>query len=68
MIESLPFNTILTLVFYVTLLLYVVFSTVLYYHFSNYATDATGTKITYALYFTLTLPLIAIMGVVVLII
>ena len=65
---SLPLNTITTVIFYLLVIIYVVFTIVLYYHWQNYSVDKSATIQTYLAYFVITLPLLAIMGLSILII
>ncbi len=57
-----PLNTILIFVFYLMTGIYAVFSFVLYYHWNEYALDATVTKNTLVAYFAITLPLLLALG------
>lgn len=66
MTDPIPLSTILTVIFYILLLVYVIFTTVLYYHWNNYSADKTANTITYGLYFAVTIPLILILGAVIL--
>lgn len=65
---SLPLHTIVTLGFYLMAMLYIVFSTILYYHWKEYSTDAGVTRTTLILYLVTTIPLILIMGITTLVI
>lgn len=55
-----------TLIFYSTAAVYILFTTILYYHWHEYSTDRIVSKITAISYLASTLPLIAIMWLVVL--
>jgi len=59
---SFPIKTIVTLAFYVFLIVYIIFTTVFYYHWQSYSMSKPATITTYAAYFTLTLALLALMG------
>ena len=61
-IITLPLHSIVQVTFLLFLVIYVVFSSVLYYHWSNYSLDKTATIHTYLAYFLISLPLLAIMG------
>lgn len=65
---NLPIDTLVMLVFYFILGLYAVFSAILYYHWKNYGTDGKVTGLTLILYFTTTIPLLIVMGIMTLII
>ena len=62
---SLPLHTgsLLELIFYLVTFVYVAFTAVLYYHWSNYAIDKKVSNTTLTIYFILTIPLILIMGI-----
>ncbi|MCA9354947.1 hypothetical protein KC865_00140 [Candidatus Kaiserbacteria bacterium] len=60
---DLPMETLLLLVFYFILASYVIFTAIFYYHWTNYSTDTKVTGLTFFLYFATTLPLLAVMGV-----
>ena len=66
--QTLPLNSsvLLTLGFYFLMMLYVIFSTILYFHWSQYSLEIKVTNLTLSLYALFTLPLVAIMGIVVL--
>ena len=57
-----PVKTIATLTFYLFLIVYAVFTVILYYHWQSYSMNKGATITTYIAYFTLTLSLIALMG------
>lgn len=63
-IPTLPFNltSALTLVFYVLLISYLIFSAILYYHWQNYSINTRVTLQTYFAFFVVTLPLLVIMA------
>jgi len=55
-------TTVLTLVFYVLLISYLIFSTILYYHWQNYSVSARVTYQTYFAFFVISIPLLVIMA------
>ncbi|MBP9836786.1 MAG: hypothetical protein KBC78_03050 [Candidatus Pacebacteria bacterium] len=59
-IAILPF---LKIGFYLLLMFYIVFTAVLYYHWREYSVDEKVTRITLIFYFSTTLPLLGIMGI-----
>lgn len=65
---SIPVDLLVQFSFLVFVIIYVVFTVVLYYHWQNYSVDKTATLQTYFAYFIITLPLLAIMGLTTLII
>ena len=65
---SLPLTAIVTIIFYLLIIIYVVFTVVFYYHWQNYSVDKTATIQTYLSYFVITIPLLALMGLSILII
>ncbi len=65
---SLPFDVITTVIFYVAVIIYVVFTIVFYYHWQNYSVDKSATIQTYLAYFIITIPLLVLMGLSILII
>ncbi len=65
---SIPFNVITTVIFYVAVIIYVVFTIVFYYHWQNYSVDKSATIQTYLAYFIITIPLLVLMGLSILII
>lgn len=58
----LPTGELLTLVFYIALGFYAIFTGILYYHWNAYATDKSIALATFAVYFAITLPLIITMA------
>lgn len=65
-LNSLPSNvfslhTVVMLVLYVTIGIYTIFSSILYYHWKTYGTDTKITAFTLITYFSTTLPLLIIM-------
>lgn len=57
-----PLADIVTLLFYITALVYIVFSVILYYHWTQYGTNKGVTWLTLATYGLTTVPLILIMA------
>ncbi len=47
---------------YILLIVYVIFTVVMYYHWQNYSMNKSVTAQTYIAYFITTLPLLAILG------
>ena len=70
--QTLPFSFDLgdgiTLSFYLLAAIYVVFTGIFYYHWQQYGSDKNVTWITLAAYFATTLPLMAILGILTLLI
>lgn len=56
-------HTLVMLVFYFVLGTYAIFSAVLYYHWKTYGSDEKVTLYTLILFFTTTIPLLIIMGI-----
>lgn len=54
--------TILTLIFYILSLFYVIFSVIFYYHWMQYAVDKHIRRVTLLTYLGTTLPLVGIMA------
>jgi len=67
-LSDLPYEAVTLLGFYGVTAAYCIFSAILYYHWNAYGTDARVTKLTLISYFAITVPLLAIMGLMVLII
>jgi hypothetical protein len=65
--STLPLDTIISLGFFGASALYIVFTTILYYHWDEYSINDTVTKTTMVLYLFTTLPLIVVLGIVTLI-
>jgi hypothetical protein len=69
LVEQLPsLRFVLDLVYYVSLGFFAVFTAILYYHWTNYATERSVSRITLIAYMLCTLPLLLIMGVIILVI
>lgn len=64
---SLSLSDLLTLVFYLVVFAYIIFAFVLHYHWKEYALSANVTRLTYILFFSASVPLLAVMGLIVLI-
>ena len=60
---GIPLGLITQLGFYLILGAYAVFTGIFYYHWQTYSTNAKVTGLTYLLYFSSTLPLLVIMGI-----
>lgn len=54
--------TVMTLVFYLIAIFYIIFSVIFYYHWTQYAVDKKVRNLTLLIYILTTLPLLAIMG------
>ncbi|MBY0537974.1 hypothetical protein K2P47_01095 [Patescibacteria group bacterium] len=65
---TLPLSTIAHITFYLIVIAYVIFTVVFYYHWQNYSIDRKATLQTYLAYFVITLPLLAIIGLSILVI
>lgn len=59
---SLPIGSIIDLGFLIIVAIYIIFSAILYYHWQEYSVDAKITKLTLTSYFTITIPLILLLG------
>jgi hypothetical protein len=57
LVPMLPLGDMVTLIFYIVLALYVVFTGVLYYHWSTYANNKAVALTTHLVYFAITIPL-----------
>ncbi len=62
-LASLPIETLATLGFYIVAAAFAIFSAILYYHWDAYSTDAGVTRLTLVTYFSTTIPLLIIMGI-----
>lgn len=60
-LTSLPSGDILTLVFYILIAFYAIFTGILYYHWNAYSSSKTVTTATYLAYAAITLPLLTIL-------
>ncbi len=56
------YGAIAELIFYLFLLVYIIFSIILVYHWKNYATNARATSLTLISFFSSTLLFVAIAG------
>ncbi len=65
---DLPIHTLVMLVFYFVLGAYASFSAIFYYHWKTYGSDTKVTLYTLILYFSITIPLLIVMGIMALII
>jgi hypothetical protein len=61
-------HTVIALGFYFAAFIYIIFTTIMYYHWNEYSIDAGVTRITLVLYFLITIPLMLTLGVLALII
>lgn len=61
--NNFDFGQFFELGFYLILIVYVIFSAVLYYHWKEYSVDEKTTKITLLFYFILTIPLLSTLGI-----
>jgi hypothetical protein len=59
---SIPVDSIVQVTFLILLIIYVIFTVILYYHWQSYSMDKKATLQTYLAYFIVTLPLLALMG------
>lgn len=59
---DLPIHSVATLGFYFTLIIYIIFTAILYYHWKEYSAENSISKITTIAYLATTLPLVAAMG------
>ena len=63
-----PLETLTTLGFYFVIIIYIVFSAILHYHWKEYNIEKTVTKTTLTFYYSTTLPLVLILAILALII
>lgn len=61
--SDIPIDDMITLVMYVILGIYVMFTAILYYHWQTYGTDKKISGLTLVLYFATTIPLLIVMGI-----
>lgn len=59
---NLPWSTLITLLFYVLVFAYTLFTIIFIYHWQNYSVSVEATTQTYIAYFIISLPLIGLMG------
>lgn len=62
-LHALPIKTIVTVGFYLFAIIYIVYSVIFYYHWQNYSMSKAAATATYIAYFSLTLSLLALMGI-----
>ena len=62
-LHALPIKTIVTVGFYLFAIIYIVYSVIFYYHWQNYSMSKAATTASYIAYFSLTLSLLALMGI-----
>ncbi len=60
-LPTIPWHSVIYLTFLLSLIGYAIYSVILFYHLQNYSLDAKVSLLTYIFYFSITLPLIAIM-------
>lgn len=60
---TIPFHTLVTFGFYLATGVYLIFTTILYFHWHEYSIDSGVSRITALAYLFTTLPLITILGV-----
>lgn len=65
---NLPLSTLVTLVFYFAVIIFVIFSVIIRYHWKAYSVDTKVTRITLILYYSTTIPLMLLLGLITLII
>jgi hypothetical protein len=58
----LPLHSIILLMFYLITGLYTVFTIIMYYHWNEYSTDSTMSRVTLFLYLGTTVPLLLALG------
>lgn len=63
-----PLSIIAHIAFYLLVITYVIFTVVFYYHWQSYSMDKKATLQTYLAFFIITIPLLAIMGLSILVI
>jgi hypothetical protein len=56
-------DTVIGLGFYIIAALYIIFTAIFYYHWQQYSVDLGVTRITFIIYFAVTVPLVLIMGI-----
>ncbi len=66
--SSFSLHTIITLGFYGASAMYIIFTNLLYFHWNQYSINDAVTKTTLILYFLITLPIMAVLGITTLII
>ncbi len=49
--------------FYLILLVYIIFTAILYYHWKEYSIDEKATRVTLIFYFFTTVPLLSVLGI-----
>ncbi len=58
---SIPFGTLVPLSFYLIATVYIIFTAILYYHWSAYSSNTKVSALTYTLYLAITLPLMSVL-------
>lgn len=64
-VTQMPAGDIVTLMFYVLIAIYIIFTAMLYYHWQTYATDPRVKFVTLVTYFVITIPLLLTLSAVV---
>lgn len=64
LLEVIPLNTVVELVFYVALGIYAIFTAILYFHWNAYSVEPVVNKITTITYLLTTVPLLIVMSIV----
>jgi tellurite resistance protein TehA-like permease len=65
---TVPVSMLAHITFYLLVIIYVTFTIIFYYHWQNYSVEKAATLQTYLSYFVITIPLLAIMGLSILVI
>lgn len=65
---QIPFDTVVLLTFYFIAAAYIIYSGILYYHWNTYSIDKKITNLTLLIYFSISLPLLIVIGIMVLVI
>lgn len=65
---ALPLTMVAHITFYILVIIYAIFTIVFYYHWQSYSVEKSATLQTYLAYFIITIPLLAIMGLSILVI
>lgn len=63
---NLPLQTLAALAFYLFAIIYIIFTTIFYYHWQSYSMSKSASVSTYIAYFGITLTLLGLMGLAVL--
>lgn len=60
--EYIPANSVIEIVFYALIVFYVIFTAILYYHWTTYAANKIVSSVTLLAFLVSTVPLLLIMG------